>query len=159
MLVPFAAIFAIPAIGPARAFPIVDQKPIREVADWAEENTWGSSLFLFPDAGRELYPGIFRAESRRALWVDWESGSLVPFFESFALEWWQRWQDTMQDGFSPQHLENMLSLPIDYYVLKRQNQLQEIRPVFRNTDFVVYDSTDLKNASGPLRVVESRAAR
>ena len=31
-------------------------------------------MFLFPDVGHDLYPGIFRALSERALYVDWKSG-------------------------------------------------------------------------------------
>lgn len=129
-----------------------DRKAIIEVAHWAEGQTWGSSMFFFPDAGHERYPGIFRAESRRALWVDWYSGRLVPDFESFAVEWWQRWHDDMADGFSPQRLENMLSLPVDYYVLKRANELRDMRTVFHNQEFVVYDAIDLRNAQTHLRL-------
>jgi hypothetical protein len=157
LLVPLGAAFAMQGVDRFQSSRKPDQRPILEVAHWAEKNTWGSSMFLFPDAGRQVYPGIFRAESRRALWVDWNSGVLVPYFESFAAEWWPRWQETMEQGFSPQRLENMLSLPIDYYVLKSANQLANLRPVFRNEEFVVYDSGDLRNAKLPLRVAGSRA--
>jgi len=149
LLFPVAAMFAIPKTGVGTAK--MNETPIREVADWAEANTWGSSMFLFPDAGRERYPGIFRAESRRALWVDWESGELVDYFESAGEEWWRRWEQTMQGAYSPERLESDLPLPIDYYVLKRSNRLVGIRPVFANKEFVVYDSRDLRNASAPLK--------
>lgn len=127
--------------------PAPNYPEVLSLADWAEQNTWGSSMFLFPDAGRALYPGIFRAASRRALWVDWESGVQVRYFESVAEEWWQRWQQTMQFHFSPQRLQAMLPLPIDYYVLKRGDRLKDVRPVFENSGFVVYDATDLRNAA------------
>ncbi len=151
LLAPLAAIFAIPTIGGVDNYTTIDKKPISDLADWAENNTWGSSMFLFPDAGRDLYPGIFRAESRRALWVDWESGEEVKYFESAANEWWDRWHETMEGSFSPRRLEGMLPLPIDYYVLKRKDRLARIKPVFANRDFVVYDAGDLRNASTPLR--------
>lgn len=122
-----------------------NEAAISQLAAWAENDTWGSSMFLFPDAGREFYPGIFRAESRRALWADWESGAQVIYADSTAEEWWQRWRQTMQPGFSVPRLKTMLSLPIDYYVLKRAHQLAKVRPVFENQDFVVYDATDLTN--------------
>lgn len=153
-LTPLLAIFAIPTIGRVENYPKIDKKPIVEVASWAEDNTWGSSMFLFPDAGRELYPGIFRAESRRALWVDWESGGLVNYFESFATEWWDRWHQTMDGPFSPERLAGMLSLPIDYIVLKQPNKLAAAKPVFMNAEFVVYDSRDLRNL--PLRLTEQK---
>ncbi len=156
LLVPVVAVFTMPRIGRVRNYEIIDKRPILEVADWAEKSTWGSSMFLFPDAGRALYPGIFRARSRRALWVDWNSGSLVAYFEPFAVEWWQRWQQTVEGTFSLRRLQNLLPLPIDYYVLKRSNQLADIRPVFINREFVVYDSQDLKNASAPLRPATQR---
>jgi hypothetical protein len=121
-------------------------KAVAQLAAWAETNTWGSSMFLFPDAGRELYPGAFRAESRRSLWVDWESGEQMKYFESVGEEWAERWQETMAPEFSPERLEAMLPLPIDYFVLKRADQLRLVRPVFANRELVVYDATDLRNA-------------
>ncbi len=155
LLIPVVSVFATPRVRRVEDYPKIDSTSIAEVADWAEENTWGSSMFLFPDAGRELYPGIFRAESRRALWVDWQSGTEVDFFESAANEWWDRWQHTMQGSFSPPRLQDMLSLPVDYYVLKRRDQLADIKPVFANGEFIVYDTSDLKNASTALRYLES----
>jgi hypothetical protein len=136
-------------VAPYRKF---DKQPVHELAKWAETSTWGGSMFLFPDAGRELYPGAFRGESRRALWVDWKSGRLVTDSGSFAVEWWRRWQQTMQGDFSPKRMENLLSLPIDYYVLKRRNQLADLKPVFISNEFVVYDARDLRNATLPLRI-------
>lgn len=155
LLIPLAAVFAIPGIGGVEHYPKIDPAPIRELADWAEQSTWGSSMFLFPDAGHELYPGMFRAESRRALWVDWESGDLVDYFESAGVEWWNRWRQTMDEPYSPGRLPNALSFPIDYCVLKRQNQLAGIKPVFANAAFVVYDARDLRDASVPLRSEET----
>jgi hypothetical protein len=148
---PFLAMVAARNIGPAGNYSKLDGKPIAEVSEWAENNTWGSSMFLFPDAGRDLYPGIFRAESRRAVWVDWNTGSLANYYESFANDWWERWQQTMRGPFSAKRLQGMLSLPVDYYVLRRANRLAGVSPVFRNREFVVYDARDLKNSPAPLR--------
>lgn len=119
---------------------------VSQMADWAERNTWGSSMFLFPDAGRDLYPGMFRAESRRALWADWKSGDDMKFFESAGVEWWEHWRDSMQPGYSPRRLQNMLSLPIDYYVLRRPHKLADVEPVYQNLEFAVYDAQDLRDA-------------
>jgi len=120
---------------------------VTQMADWADRNTWGSSMFLFPDAGREMYPGVFRAESRRAVWVDWTSGAQMKYFDSVGAEWWERWRDTMAPKFSYPRLQTMLSLPIDYFALKRAHRLMRIRPVFANREFVVYDAADLRNAA------------
>lgn len=157
LIVPALAVVAAPTIGRVENYPKIDKQPIAEVVDWAETSTWGSSMFLFPDAGRDLYPGIFRAESQRAVWVDWKSGSLGNYFEFFAKEWWERWQNTMEGSFSAQRLQGMLSLPADYYVLKRANSLADVKPVFGNREFVVYDSGDLRRLATPLRLTRSQA--
>jgi hypothetical protein len=57
----------------------------------------------------------------------------------------------MQGDFNPERLQRALSLPIDYYVLKHANQLANVRPVFSNSVFVVYDARDLQNTPFPLR--------
>lgn len=155
LLIPLLAILAAPSIARVGDASNMDGKPIAEIAEWAENNTWGSSMFLFPDAGRDLYPGMFRAESRRAVWVDWNSGGLANYFESFADDWWERWQQTMEGSFSAERLQEMLSLPVDYYVLKRANHLADVRPVFGNREFVVYDARDLRNSPAPLREAQN----
>lgn len=130
---------------------VSSEQQVTMLADWVKINTWGSSMFLFPDLNRSGDPGLFRGRSERALWVDWNSGALVPCFQSFAASWWERWHNTMQQGYSPERLQGDLALPIDYYVLTRANRLFGIKPVFANEEFLVYDANDLRNASGPLR--------
>ncbi|HEX4228613.1 MAG TPA: hypothetical protein VHZ07_08075 [Bryobacteraceae bacterium] len=152
LLVPLCAIFAMPFLGGVQNYPYIDKGPITQVADWARRNTWGSSMFLFPDAGHALYPGIFRAESRRALWVDWMGGTQANFFESVGVEWLVRWRQAMEGAFSVVRLDALLPLPIDYYVLKREHRLPSVKPVYENPEFVVYDAQDLRNASTSLRL-------
>ena len=89
-------------------------------------------MFLFPDAGRERYPGVFRARSRRAVWVDWETGKQMDFFDTFADEWSRRWRDSMEGAYSEPRLQRLLSLPIDYYVLKRIHAMKEATPRLRH---------------------------
>lgn len=131
------------------------QQAVIGLAEWVTRNTWGSSMFLFPDLGRSPDPGLFRARSERSLWVDWNSGSLVPCFESFAGLWWDRWQQAVEPGYTPERLQMSLSLPIDYYVLTRANRIAGIKPVFANQEFVVYDANDLRSVSRPLRSAEA----
>jgi len=150
LAVPVLAMFLLPLAGVSN-YPHIDKQPVAEVARWAEANTWGSSVFLFPDSGHALAPGIFRALCRRALWVDWKSGGQVNYFESLGQEWWSRWQQTMEGTFTAQRLQGMLDLPVDYYVLLRQNRLDSPKPVFENQVYVVYDARDLKNSSTSLR--------
>jgi len=136
------------------------QVEIRALAAWAESATWGSSMFAFPDAGRELYPGVFRAVSRRALWVDWESGRHINYYLALAAEWHDRWKHTMQGPLTGEHLQSMLSLPIDYFVFKRDHLVetitergkQAVKPVFANGKFAVYEASNLRIIPGKLTV-------
>jgi hypothetical protein len=149
---PVLASLALARLPGLRPPPIPFQASVAELAAWADGGTWGSSVFLFADAGRAAYPGAFRALSRHALWADWKSGEGVAYSEMVALRWEERWQQAMRNGFSAATLEGILPLPIDYYVLRRQNQLMGARYAFLNRDFVVYDAQDLRSAMKPLRV-------
>jgi hypothetical protein len=152
LLVPAAAVFALPMLARVPTPPKLDLTSITELAQWAKKTTWGSSMFLFPDAGRSPFPGIFRALSERALYVDWQSGVHMTYYESFANEWYPRYEQTMDGRFTVVRLENMLALPIDYYVLHRNHRLAKVKPVFENREYVVYDAQDLRNESTSLRL-------
>jgi len=127
-----------------------------ELAAWADASTWGSSIFLFPDAGRAAYPSVFRVQSRHGLWVDWATARGVVYSDAVAARWEERWRDTMAGGFSADRIERMLALPIDYYVVRGGHRLQGARQAFSTRDFVVYDAEDLRKASKPLRAAEDR---
>jgi hypothetical protein len=118
---------------------------VRAIAEWAETSTWGGSMFLFPDAQRAPYPGMFRTEAKRAVWVDWESGKQSAYFDSFADEWWRRWNDTMEGSYSITRLKSFLTLPIDYYVVKRKDEVPGALPAFATADFLVYDARELRD--------------
>ena len=76
----------------------------------------------------------------------------MTYYASFAEEWYPRYEATMDGRFTVARLENMLSLPIDYYVLDRDHALAKVRPVFENRNYVVYDAQDLRNESTSLRL-------
>jgi hypothetical protein len=130
-----------PADGPA-------DKQLMAIANWAQSSTWGGSMFLFPDAQRERYPGVFRTVAKRAVWVDWETGKQSAYFDTFADEWARRWHDTMEGAYSPQRLKSFLPLPIDYYVLRRRDEIPGARTAFATADFVVYDARELRSLRG-----------
>ena len=159
LLAPVAAMFALAYLHRAGLLR-TEQQPemarIHEVADWAERGTWGSSMFLFPDAANAIYPGVFRAESRRAVWADWKSGVAVDYSETGGVEWRKRWAATMEGRFSAERLQGLLPLPIDYYVLKKRDRLAGVRAVFANDEFTVYDAQDLRNAPEPLSLLTDR---
>ncbi len=134
-LLPF---LAIPGFGKVRNYPNLHNPELEELAAWARANTPTDAVFLFPDAGRELFPGIFRGKALRALYVDWKSGGQVNFLRAFAAEWQTRWRLAMEGGFRSAKMQDYASLGVDYVVLRRPRRLPGRKPVFENSRFVVY---------------------
>lgn len=87
-----AAFFAIPSIGNVVNYPRLHTAELADLSQWASIHTPRDAVFAFPDAGHLVYPGIFRAEAGRAVYVDWKGGGQVNFSHEFAEEWWLRWQ-------------------------------------------------------------------
>ena len=115
-------------------YPALHSADIAGLSNWAERSTPRDAVFLFPDAGHNLAPGIFRAEAERAVFVDWKSGGQVNYSREFAEEWWARYQLTMT---SPIDLLRYEALGISYVVLKPEHQLPK-PTVFKNTSYLVY---------------------
>lgn len=105
------------AVIPAVAAPrprVVPTPALTELSRWAAANTPKDSVFLFPQAGKSLEPGLFRSRALRAVYVDWKGGGQANFLPELGLEWWKRYQDVMQ---KPQPDEHYRSLGIDYIIL------------------------------------------
>lgn len=130
--------FVIPTLGQVRNYPQLHHAELDELAAWARSQTRPSAVFLFPDAGRELFPGIFRAKALRAVYVDWKGGGQVNFLRGFAGEWWRRWQRTMAGGFHSGRWPQYLASGADYLVLRRPRSLPGRTPVFENRRYLVY---------------------
>jgi hypothetical protein len=135
MLAPF---FLIPTWGRMQNYPMEHFPDLAQLSQWARATTPKDAVFLFPDADQALYPGIFRAEAVRAVYVDWKAGGQVNFFKDLGEEWWSRWQKTMAAPFDPKAIATYRSLGIDFFVLRAKNRLADIKPVFENARFVVY---------------------
>ena len=131
VLVPF---FLIAAVHKAAAPP----DDVAGLAAWARSATPRDAVFLFPDAARDLYPGVFRARSLRAVYVDWKGGGQVNFLGSFALEWWARWQRVGAGRFDPRQVAAYPGWGIDYFVLQRAHRLPGRATVFEDSEFLVY---------------------
>jgi hypothetical protein len=134
-IVPF---FAIPMLGPVRNYHVPDFAAIDDLARFARDQTPKDAVFLFADAGSSNDPSVFRAESLRALYVDWKSGGQMNYHESLAKEWWQRWQAVNQLRFQPSAFDRLQELPVDYLVLQSRNRPSDRQPVFENSKFAVY---------------------
>ncbi len=139
LLAPF---FAVPILGKVENYPHLATAELAELSAWARSSTPREAVFLFPDAGQGLDPGIFRAESLRALYVDYKSGGQVNFMKAFGREWWSRWRQTMQGKFDPARVPQFASLGIDYIVLRASHRLPSAKPVFENSRYVVYPMHD-----------------
>ena len=115
-----------------------DNRSVAAVAKWAENNTWGGSMFLFADPGISNSPGVFRGSAVRAVYIDWNSRSLIAFFPQYAAEWDRRWRQQTQD---PARLP---ALPIEYLVVRTGNVIAGAQPELTTSRFVVYDAAKLR---------------
>jgi hypothetical protein len=122
-----AATFAIPSIGNVINYSNLHDAALDDLAAWARSSTPVNAVFLFPDAGKDLYPGIFRVESLRAVYVDWKTGGQVNYFKDLGVEWWSRWQQVM--------VRHELPPQVDYVVYKTVDAPPGLTTVFRNSAF------------------------
>jgi len=132
-----AALVLIPVAGGVVNNPRLATPELRQVSDWAAHCTPRRSVFLFPDAGRSLAPGVFRCEALRAVYVDWKGGGQVNFNREFGEEWWRRWNETMAPGFHETDMPKYAAAGVDYVVLQPQHRLAE-PPLFGNAGYLVY---------------------
>jgi uncharacterized protein DUF6798 len=133
-----APFFLIPAWGGMENYPALHTPELEQLSQWARSSTPKDSVFLFPDAKESLYPGVFRAEALRAVYVDWKGGGQVNFFKDLGEEWWSRWQKTMAGPFRPAAMASYRALGIDYVVLQAQRRVTGRTPVFENGSYVAY---------------------
>ncbi|HTM52326.1 MAG TPA: DUF6798 domain-containing protein [Bryobacteraceae bacterium] len=132
------AFFVIPVYGKVRNYPSLHNPALDELSAWARSSTPKSAVFLFPDAGRDLHPGIFRSEALRSVYIDWKSGGQVNYFKDFGEQWWSRWQDLMARPPAERDWTELAEKGIGFLVLKPGHKLAGRQPVFENDKFVVY---------------------
>lgn len=130
--------FVLPGWGQMQNYRPLETAELDQAASWARASTPKNALFFFPDAGRGLAPGVFRARSLRALYVDWKAGGQANFLKGFAHEWWSRWQKSGAKNFTNTDWERYRTLGIDYIVLAPAHRIPGRAPVFENARFLVY---------------------
>ena len=135
------AFFIIPGIGGVSNYPDLHTPEIAGVSRWARDNTPRAAMFLFPDAGHSLAPGLFRANALRAVYVDWKSGGQVNYLKDFAGEWYTRWQAMNGTGFGAAAIPAYRALGIDYLVLRGEHRFAGLTPVYENSQYAVYRIT------------------
>jgi hypothetical protein len=133
-----APFFLLPGIGRVRNYSSADLSGVESLASFARISTPKDAVFLFGDAGKSPVPSIFRAESERAVYVDWKAGGQMNFHESLAMEWWQRWQNTNALRFDATEVGRLPGLGIDYLVLSPIHRLNNWQPVYESNELLVY---------------------
>ncbi|MBI3278280.1 MAG: hypothetical protein HYZ57_00390 [Acidobacteria bacterium] len=121
-------------LGQVRNYPVLHSAELNALSQWGASSTPRDAVFVFADAGQALEPGVFRARSLRAVYVDWKAGGQVNFQRAFAREWWRRWQSVEK----VQPLERYRELGIDYVVFQKQQRPAGVQPVYANQKFGVY---------------------
>ena len=132
-----AAFFAIPTLGGVINYPHLHTPELAQLSAWARASTPQDAVFLFSDAAHGLYPGIFRSEALRAVYVDWKGGGQANYLKELGEQWWFRWQQTMAGGFKPADLPKYEGLGIGYVVLQSPNRLPRAA-AFENSKYAAY---------------------
>jgi hypothetical protein len=129
---------AIPEVGRVQNFSRPNNEYIENVALWAALGTPAGSMFHFPDAGHDLYPGVFRARSLRAVYIDWKGGGQMNFLPHLGDEWGARWHSVMTNQVGPAELAEYKKRGIDFVVLKADHRIRALQPAYQNGRFYVY---------------------
>jgi hypothetical protein len=148
-----AAFFVIPLCGKVINYTPLHNAALAELSQWARASTPKSAVFLFPDANRELYPGVFRAEALRSVYVDWKAGGQVNYFKDFGEQWWSRWQEVMAKPFDPANCARYAALGIDYIIVKPDHKLTGRTPAFENSRYVAYQTAGTPIRANPGMVI------
>lgn len=114
----------------------VETPELAQLSEWARAATPRDAVFFFPEEGKALPPGVFRARSQRSVYVDWKAGGQVNYFPRYARNWWRRWQEAAAPAFSEERVPQLAQLGIDYLVLSKTRLSRE--PVWSNGAYTVY---------------------
>jgi len=138
-LAALAAFVAIPLAAGVVNYPNLHTPDLAQLSAWAASSTTKDAVFLFPDARRNVDPGIFRAEARRAVYVDWKGGGQINYIKGFGEDWWFRWNQTMQARPSKALLPKYNGLGIEYIVVRPTNRLP-LPALYENPSYIVYST-------------------
>lgn len=129
-----ALFFAVPEYGKVVNYPVLRTDELLDLSRWAQGSTPPEAVFLFPEANRNLDPGIFRANALRAVFVDWKGGGQVNYLKELGELWWERWQ--MVNPYRPEKIAQYRSAGVDFVVLTKSRLAGP--PVFENVTYRVY---------------------
>jgi hypothetical protein len=134
-----AAFVALPLAAGIVNYPNLHTPDLAQLSTWAAASTPKDAVFLFPDARRNVDPGIFRADAQRAIYVDWKGGGQINYIKGFGEDWWFRWNQTMQARPTKALLPKYNGLGIEYIVVRPNNRLP-IPPLYENPSYLVYST-------------------
>ncbi len=129
-------VLVFPFLHGGQAPPKLETAELKQLSQWARTDTDQNAVFLFPDAGRTLQPGIFRARALRSVYTDWKSGGQVNYFPNYAREWWKRWNESILIPFTAERVPVLAGMGIDYLVLTKSTLPDN--PVWSNSIYSVY---------------------
>lgn len=135
-IVVLASYWALPYLGHVTNYQSLETPDLIALETYARDQTAPTSMWLFPDAGKNLQPGIFRARAGRSLYVDWKAGGQVNYYKSLAGDWWRRWNEVGQLKSNATDLTPYAKLGVDYAVF--QTRLPGFQPVYSNSSYYVY---------------------
>ncbi len=130
--------FAPTTIAKVRNYTPLGDADLTSLVTWARTNTGRDDVFLFRDNGTRNEPGLFRARALRAVYVDWKGGGQVNYYESYANEWWRRWQRFMKPPFTAAELPALREAGVRYLVFRKPVSGIDGEPVFHNSGYRVY---------------------
>jgi hypothetical protein len=131
----------------ARAYTPLETPALRELARWAEKNTGVGAVYFFPDLGRRLEPGIFRARARRTVYVCWKQGGQVNYFPRYATEWWSRWNALLAPGHPPLDYEDLRRRGITHLVFTKEKPAEDLPEVYAGEGYRVYELSSQASTS------------
>lgn len=102
-----------------RNYPELSTPELEHLSEWARASTPPDAVFLFRDLPKRNEAGLFRGRALRAVYVDWKGGGQVNYYESYAHEWWSRWQATMAKPFAIGDLDDLRARGIRYLVFTK----------------------------------------
>lgn len=130
---------AIPVLAQVKNYPPLHHAELDQLAAWARSSTAKDAVFLFPDAGRGLEPGVFRAQALRSVYVDWKGGGQINYLRRYLDLWLPRWQQMEPPFASGMDLERYGGRGIAFVVLGANQTVRGATSVYQNTRYRVYE--------------------
>ncbi len=112
----------------------LETRDLRATAEWAQKQSAVEAVFFFPDLGRRLEPGIFRARAARAVYVCWKQGGQVNYFPKYASIWWERWTRLLAPGHADYDYGELRRRGVDYVVLTKEPPMEGLPAEYVSPD-------------------------